>query len=89
MERETPSVPVGVNLDDPAGKTVGRRRVRDSFVYGMRLLHAAAPLLANPGPPRCRKGVYRFRSFEEADEWMIRMWGAGPNSNPARPSKTT
>lgn len=67
-----------INIDDPAGKVVGRRRVRDVFSYGMKLQHAAAQMIALSPRPAVRRGVYRFRTFEEADEWMNRMWTTVP-----------
>jgi hypothetical protein len=60
-----------INLQDPVGKVVGKRR------------HAADPLNTSVDSkqrartwrkafptPFVPKGVYRFRSFEEADQWM-------------------
>lgn len=52
-------------------KVVGRRR------WG-RGLEASAPLLRltlelRGGKPFLPRGVYRFRSFEESDEWILRM----------------
>jgi hypothetical protein len=52
-------------------KVVGRRRWR-------RGLEASAPLLQLALELRGRKpflprGVYRFRSFEESDEWILKM----------------
>jgi hypothetical protein len=51
-----------VNLEEPAGKVVGRVRPiqYDSLVD---LAEGLMPRLPYP------KGVYRFRSFEEADSW--------------------
>lgn len=60
-----------INLQDPVGKTVGKRRVRDAFDYGMKLQKAAATFQQAWVP--IPKGVHRFRSFEEADEWLIRL----------------
>jgi hypothetical protein len=57
-----------INLDDPVGKTVGRRRAPvDSLEYAFglqRTLNALAPL-------RVPRGVYRFCSHEEADAWLM------------------
>jgi hypothetical protein len=60
-----------INLDDPIGKTVGRRLV-------------PAPLRLVAGEKRSKeqwrdaglglrvpRGVYRFRSHEEADAWLM------------------
>jgi hypothetical protein len=57
-----------INLDDPVGKTVGRRRApSDSLGYALGLqktLNTLAPL-------RVPRGVYRFRTYEEADAWLM------------------
>jgi hypothetical protein len=51
-------------------KTVGRRS------HGWRATPAEAAAWQeqvaawNPGRALCDKGVYRFRTFEEADRWM-------------------
>lgn len=64
----------GVNIDEPIGKVVGRRRQSPS-PFG-----AAA---MNPQPSQqwrkafggipIPKGVYRFRTHQEADEWLWKM----------------
>jgi hypothetical protein len=64
------------NLDEPIGKIVGRRRPpanplqvahsnREAAVAWMKALPARMP-------PR---GVYRFKSHEEADLWMKKHTG--------------
>jgi len=57
-----------INLDDPIGKTVGRRRApKDSLSYAFglqRTLNQMAPL-------HVPKGVFRFHSHEEADQWLM------------------
>ena len=70
-----------VNIDEKIGKTVGRRRAGD-------------PLLVAPGDkarkramqkagffPRFPKGVFKFRSFEEADAWTMRYITASRDSS--------
>jgi hypothetical protein len=54
-------------------KVVGRRRPRDQKTAGEYdiLQKTAQALRGNRGI--CPKGVYRFRSFKEANEWMIKM----------------
>ena len=59
-----------INLDDPVGKTVGRRTSSDPLCT-QDLHESSAP--ANCGR-QCRqayipKGVFRFKSHEEADLW--------------------
>ena len=57
-----------VNIDDPATKVVGRRRMPQyPSEYGLGL-QSSLRKLARIHVPR---GVFRFRSFEEADQWMM------------------
>lgn len=61
-----------INIQDPVGKTVGRRvyrdamRLQDSTKQIAREWHRAFPASM---PPR---GVYRFKSHEEAETWLIK-----------------
>jgi hypothetical protein len=65
MERETPA-------DVPRVKVVGRRSaVGQSLEDADRLLRTAWALRGDQA--LVPAGLYRFRSFEEADEWMTRM----------------
>jgi hypothetical protein len=70
-----------VNIDEKIGKTVGRRKAGD-------------PLLVTPGDkarkrdmqkagffPRFPRGVFKFRSFEEADAWMMKAMTMGRRGN--------
>jgi len=75
-----PSCPVKqpfVNLEDKIDKIdkiVGRRtRTPDAFKSGMQLQSLAVQLHRSLGHRWARKGVYRFKTHEEADEWMNRM----------------
>lgn len=54
-------------------KILGRRRQppKPSWQEANRWLHTIAHLRGGKGI--CPKGVFRFKSFEEADEWMIKM----------------
>jgi len=54
-------------------KLVGRRRppARRDLAYAAPLLELAVRL--RNGRPFIPKGVHRFRSFEEADQWSLRM----------------
>jgi hypothetical protein len=52
----------GVNLQENIGKTVGRARPID-YDQLVEVADAIMPRLPFP------KGVYRFKSFEEANEW--------------------
>ena len=61
-----------INLQDPIGKLVGKRRVGDAFEYGMKLQKAGASLRQAFQGGTVPKGVHRFRTFEEADAWLTR-----------------
>ncbi len=57
-----------INVEESPGKTVGRRRLADGAAAGMRLQEAVAGYgWGRLGLP---KGVFRFHSHQEADEWM-------------------
>lgn len=56
-----------INLDDPVGKTVGRRPPADSLEYAFELQRTLNRL----APIRVPRGVYRFHSHEEADAWLM------------------
>lgn len=62
-----------VNMEERIGKTVGRRKIQDGFRFGMQLQKVAGSHLRASGGGLVPKGVYRFNSHEEADEWMIKM----------------
>ena len=51
-------------------KVVGRRSMKMDWDEVRRLLRTTAAL--RPVPDLVPRGVYRFRSFEEADEWTLR-----------------
>ena len=63
-------------FDDPAVKTVGNRRgPGDSLADATILLRTIGRLHSTP---LCPKGVFRFKTFEEADEWALRMMARPP-----------
>ncbi len=62
-----------VNVEDSVGKTVGRRQLRDAWKCAMGMQKTVNVVRKSQGfGGLCRKGVFRFRSFEEADAWMTR-----------------
>ena len=61
-----------VNIDEMIGKTVGRRRIKDSLEYGFGLQESLARIREDAPSPRFPRGVFKFRSFEEADAWTMR-----------------
>ena len=63
-----------INLEESAGETVGRRQMpKDSFDYGMKLQTLGCSLSKAFGNGFVPKGVYRFTSHRQADEWMRKM----------------
>ena len=57
-----------INIDDPVGKTVGRRTApADSLSYALGLQRTLNQLALIRVP----RGVYRFNSHEEADQWLM------------------
>jgi hypothetical protein len=63
-----------LNFDDPVGRVVGRRtKVSGSLRASAEQQVDAAAWRDTFGGLRVPKGVYRFTSHEEADEWLWRM----------------
>ncbi len=63
-----------INFEEKVDKIVGRRtRTPDAFTSGMQLQSLAVELHRSLGHRWAPKGVYRFKTHEEADEWMYRM----------------
>ncbi len=63
-----------VNIGESIGKTVGRRVAPlDSLAFGMGMQKAAIQFERAMKRSLCPKGVFRFRTHEDADEWMLRM----------------
>ena len=63
-----------INVEERIDRVVGRRtRTPDAFRSGMQLQSLAVELHRSLGHRWARKGVYRFRTHEEADQWMNRM----------------
>lgn len=61
-----------VNIEEDIGKTVGRRRIKDSLEYGFGLQESLIRIREDAPMPRFPKGVFKFHSFEEADAWTMR-----------------
>ena len=57
-----------INVEESPRKTVGRRRLTDVAAAGMQLQEAVASY--GRGRLGVPKGVFRFHSHQEADEWM-------------------
>ncbi len=70
-----------INLQDPIGKTVGRRRrsgrTLDTSLSTKEEARRWREVFPTPFVP---KGVYRFRTHEEADAWLWKMITRPPAS---------
>ena len=63
-----------VNLDEKIDRFVGRRsKMPDSLEAGMQLQAAAVEFHRAFKHRWAAKGVYRFKTHEEADQWMMKM----------------
>jgi hypothetical protein len=72
-----------VNLEETPGKVVGRQKSVD---YDRLVTNAQAVMRRLPFP----KGVYRFRTHEEADEWINQhILRAAKNESRVPQNKTT
>jgi hypothetical protein len=62
-----------INLQDPIGKVVGKRRFAgdplNTAIDSKRRAREWRKAFPTPFVP---KGVYRFRTFEEADRWLMK-----------------
>ena len=66
--------PPFINVQERVDKVVGRRtQTPDAFKSGMQLQSLAVELHRSLRHRWASKGVYRFKTHEEADEWMNRM----------------
>jgi hypothetical protein len=63
-----------INLEETIGKQVGRRGLPvDPLRVASDMNQLATGLLAASGHKLPRRGVFRFHTHEEADQWMITM----------------
>jgi len=63
-----------INFEEKIGKTVGRRKPpRDMFAFGMSLQENGIQLAKGLRLRGLPKGVFRFRSHEEADAWLMKQ----------------
>jgi hypothetical protein len=69
--QQTPRI---INLEETIGKTVGRRRPpRDALAAGFAMQTTLNEFMKSSGHRLAPSGVFRFRSHQEADEWMLKM----------------
>lgn len=63
-----------VNAEEMVDRIVGRRtNLQNSLQAGMQLQSLGLELHQSFKHRWCPKGVYRFKTHEEADAWMIQM----------------
>lgn len=63
-----------INVEEKIDRIVGRRtKMPDSLKTGMQLQSLGVELHKTFEHRWCPKGVYRFKTHEEADQWMIKM----------------
>ena len=58
-------------MPEKGTKTVGRRVVPERVSFDEALAWQSASSMLFGPRPLCQRGVFRFRSFQEAHEWMI------------------
>lgn len=64
----------GLNLDEPIGKTVGPRvKPPAALLLSTSNQQTSIQWRRAFGGVRIPRGVYRFASHEEADEWLWKM----------------
>jgi hypothetical protein len=59
-----------INIGDPAGKKVGRRRPQPALEIADGLQRFVNEHFKESGHRFGRRGVFRFNSHEEANAWM-------------------
>lgn len=62
-----------VNVEEKIGKTVGRRRNVDPQQYAAGLQRLANDVARSQHRGICPRGVFRFHTHEEADQWLTKM----------------
>ena len=63
-----------INVEEKIDRVVGRRtKTPEAFASGMKLQSLAVELHRSFKHRWAPKGVYRFKTHEEADEWTNRM----------------
>jgi len=63
-----------INVEEKIDRFVGKRTATpDSFKTAMQLQEAAVQFHKNFKHRWAPKGVYRFKTHEEADAWMTKM----------------
>jgi hypothetical protein len=60
-----------INIGDPVAKVVGKRMSPAPFVVQTSETRSNRQWREAGFGPRIRKGVYRYRTYEEADAWLM------------------
>lgn len=68
-----------INLEETPGKTVGRRRPPKDPIAASTLSREDARRWSQAFGNGIPRGVYRFKSHEEADAWMMKMLAGRKN----------
>lgn len=69
-----------INLDEPIGKWVGRRKLPQPLDARLSTRQQSEAWRAAFGGVRLPKGVYRFKTHEEANEWELKMMTRAPKA---------
>jgi len=63
-----------VNIEEEPDRVVGKRKApADQFKVGMEMQTLVRQLRSTFKLPGVPKGVYRFHTHEEADQWLTKM----------------
>lgn len=60
-----------VNIEDSVGKVVGRRKPASRLVASPQETEANRQWASTVFFPRIKPGIYKFKSHEEADQWLL------------------
>ena len=72
---------LGVQTDDPAQmKVIGRKGMQKGLIAANNIFKLTIGLRGTR--PFIPKGVHRFESFEEAQQWSLRMMTRPPKHGP-------
>ena len=75
-----------INVEEKIGKTVGKRRPpADSLAYASDLNESQNQFRKKLGVRGFPRGVYKFKTHEEANEWEIKMAVMQSRENSTKP----
>ena len=70
MEKADDQAQTVINVEETIGKAVGKRKSRTAAEQAQRIQRRGQRIYRHRGFRVCPKGVFRFHTHEEADEWM-------------------